>query len=66
MAKFRWTTQGSKPTMTVIGPPPSVLLLIIVAIAVGIAMLVTGKVSEQEKNYDTTLLEYQKTKDTAK
>lgn len=52
--------------MTVIGPPPSVLLLIIVAIAVGIAMLVTGKVSEQEKNYDTTLLEYQKTKDTAK
>jgi len=52
--------------MTVIGPPPSVLLLIIVAIAVGITMLVTGKVSEQKKNYNTTLLEYQKTKDTSK
>ncbi|MFN8552375.1 MAG: hypothetical protein U0103_12940 [Candidatus Obscuribacterales bacterium] len=66
MAKFRWTTQGSKPTMTVIEPPPSVLLLIIVLIAVGITMLVTGKVSEQKKNYNTTLLEHQKTKDTTK
>ncbi|MFN8554413.1 MAG: hypothetical protein U0103_23290 [Candidatus Obscuribacterales bacterium] len=66
MPKFKWKMQGSKPPMTVISPPPSVLLPIIVAIAVGVTMLLRGKVSEQDKESRAKHLEYQKYQDTAK
>ena len=46
--------------MTIVGSPTSALLLIIIAIAVGVTMLVTGKVSEQEKVYQATQAEYEK------
>ncbi len=60
MAKFRWKTEGSKPMMTVVWWPISAILLVVIAIAVLITMLVTGKVSDQEKDYQTKQAEYEK------
>lgn len=51
MAKFYWKTEGTMGPGTICRFPASVMLLIIIALAVGVSMLCTGKVSEQEKAF---------------
>jgi uncharacterized membrane protein YdfJ with MMPL/SSD domain len=59
MVEFRWTTEGTRVAGTVTYWPPSVMLLIIIGIAVAITILITGKVSEQEKTYQAKQAAYE-------
>lgn len=58
--KFKWKTEGTRPTMTVVSWPPAVLLAIIIGVAMLVAFVVTGKVADQEKKYLETENKYNK------
>ena len=51
MVEFRWKTEGSRVAGSVTTWPPSVMLLIIIAVACAVTALLTGKVGEQETDY---------------
>ena len=59
MVEFRWKTEGSRVAGSVTFWPPSVMLLLVIGVAIAITALLTGKVSEQEKNYQAKQAAYE-------
>ena len=59
MAKFKWTTEGTRPTMTVVSWPITAVLLMIIGTAVLVTCLLTSRVSQQEKDFEAKQLEYE-------
>ena len=59
MVEFRWKTEGSRVAGSVTTWPPIVMLLVVIGVAIAITALLTGKVSEQEKNYQAKQAAYE-------
>jgi hypothetical protein len=59
MVEFRWKTEGSRVAGSVTTWPPSVMLLIVVAMVWAVTSLLTGNVCEQEKNHQAKQAAYE-------
>jgi flagella basal body P-ring formation protein FlgA len=57
MVEFRWKTEGTRPAGVTDRLPASACLLIIIGFAYLVTIVVTGKVSEQEKTFQVKQLE---------
>jgi sensor histidine kinase regulating citrate/malate metabolism len=55
--EFHWTTTGSKAGLKIVHLPTAFYLLMIIVFAVMITILVTGKVTEQEKRFQAKQVE---------
>src|ERR1700722_5245087 len=57
MVEFRWKTEGTHTAGDYVHVPATVYLLVIIGLAVVVTVLITGKLSEQEKTFQVRELE---------